>query len=33
MNLIKFEEATLGIDLKLESNNVGVVLIRDDLMM
>lgn len=33
MNLIKFEEGTLGIDLELESNNVGVVLIRDDLMI
>jgi F0F1-type ATP synthase alpha subunit len=33
VNLIKFEEGTLGIDLKLESNNVGVVLIRDDLMI
>jgi F0F1-type ATP synthase alpha subunit len=33
VNLIKFEEGTLGFDLKLESNNVGVVLIRDDLMI
>ncbi|MBA0814936.1 hypothetical protein Gohar_020731, partial [Gossypium harknessii] len=31
--LVEFEEGTIGITLKLESNNVGVVLMGDDLMI
>ncbi|KAH1040144.1 hypothetical protein J1N35_041887 [Gossypium stocksii] len=31
--LVEFEEGTIGITLKLESNNVGVVLMGDGLMI
>ncbi|KMT19549.1 hypothetical protein BVRB_1g011690 [Beta vulgaris subsp. vulgaris] len=31
--LVEFEEGTIGIALNLESNNVGVVLMGDDLMI
>ncbi|MBA0574904.1 hypothetical protein Golob_025191, partial [Gossypium lobatum] len=31
--LVEFEEGTIGVTLKLESNNVGVVLMGDDLMI
>ena len=30
---VEFEESTMGIALNLESNNIGVVLMGDDLMI